>query len=65
MTDVRELRLPADLCRAAEKRFVQRFGTLEELLAFILRDLVREDAVQADEVELRLVEERLRQLGYL
>jgi hypothetical protein len=65
MTEMRELRLPADLCNAAEKKFALQFGSLEELLAFVLRDLIREDAIRADEAEERLVEERLRELGYL
>lgn len=66
MTEMmRELRLPADLCDAAEKKFGQKFGTLEELVTFILRDLLRDDAVRADEAEQRLVEDRLRELGYL
>jgi hypothetical protein len=65
MTEMREVRLPADLCAAAEKKFGQRFANLEELLTFILRDLSRDDASQLDEAEQRLVEERLRELGYL
>ncbi len=65
MTETRELRLPADLCDAAEKKFEHEFETLEELLTFILRDLLRDDAVHANEAEQRLVEERLRELGYL
>jgi|1185.fasta_scaffold13324_3 hypothetical protein len=64
MTDMKEVRLPADLCDAAEKKFKQKFATLEELLTYILGDLVRDDAVLA-EAEQRLVEQRLRELGYL
>lgn len=65
MTELREVRLPADLCETAEKKFQQRFATLEELLTFVLRDLTRDEALQADQAEQRLVEERLRELGYL
>lgn len=65
MTESREVRLPADLCAAAEKKFSGIFPSLEELLAFVLRDLLREDASQLDQAEQRLVEERLRELGYL
>lgn len=61
----RELRLPADLCRQAEQRFGQRFGTLEELLEFILRELLGDAALQMDQTEQHIVEERLRELGYL
>lgn len=65
MTEIRAVRLPADLCAAAEKKFDRRFGGLEELLAFVLQELVRDDAFQADQAEQNLVEQRLRELGYL
>ena len=65
MTEIRNVQLPLDLCSAAEKKFAHKFGTLEDLLTFLLRDLLRDDAVKADEAEQRLVEERLRELGYL
>lgn len=65
MSEMREVRLPADLCAATEKKLGHAFGSLEELLVFVLRDLSRDDASQADQTELRLVEERLRELGYL
>jgi len=65
MSEVREIRLPADLCAAAEKKFGRQFGHLEELLTFVLRDLLRDEASQMDAAEQRLVEERLRELGYL
>jgi len=62
---MRDVRLPADLCGAAEKKFAHTFGSVEELLTFILQDLSRDDASQLDQAEQRLVEERLRELGYL
>jgi len=62
---MREVHLPADLCAAVEKKFGKTFGSIEELLVFILRDLSDEQASQLDEAETRLVEERLRELGYL
>lgn len=65
MTEMRDLRLPADVCAAAEKRFGHVFGSLEELLVFVLRDLLRDEAGSADQAEQRLVENRLRELGYL
>jgi hypothetical protein len=65
MTEVREIRLPEELCEAAEKKFSQKFGTLEELLTFILRDLSRDEALQLDHAEQRIIEERLRELGYI
>jgi hypothetical protein len=65
MTEMREVRLPADLCAAAEKKFAQTFPSLEEMLSFVLRDLCRDEASQFDQAEQSLVEQRLRELGYL
>jgi hypothetical protein len=65
MTEMRDVRLPADVCDAAEKKFANTFRSLDEMLIFILRDLLRDDGSQADQAEQRLVEERLRELGYL
>lgn len=65
MSGDREVRLPADLCAAVESKFGQQFGTLEEFLAFVLRELLRDEASQLDQQEQQMVEERLRELGYL
>jgi len=65
MTEMREVRLPAELCIAAEKKFAGRFNSLEELLIFVLRDLAADDAAHADRAEQRIIEERLRELGYI
>ena len=65
MTEMRDVRLPADLCAAAEKRFAQTFPSLEEMLSFVLRDLCRDEASQFDQAEQSMVEQRLRELGYL
>ena len=46
---VREVRLPDELCNDAERRFGARFGSLEELLVFVLRELLRDQAAQMDE----------------
>jgi hypothetical protein len=53
------------LCESAEKKFAQKFGTVEELLVFILRDLLRDDAARFDRTEEKLIEDRLRDLGYI
>jgi hypothetical protein len=65
MTELRELKLPADLCAAAEKEFAHTFRSVEELLTFIMRDLLRNSATESDQTEQELVEQRLRELGYL
>jgi hypothetical protein len=65
MPDLRSINLPADLCNAAESRFASRFGSLEELVIFILREVTEDTAARYDEAERRLVEERLKDLGYI
>jgi hypothetical protein len=66
MTELnRQVRLPEELCAAAEAKFGQQFKSLEELLTFLLRELLSGDTVKFDEAEERLVEERLRELGYI
>jgi hypothetical protein len=65
VTETRTVNLPAELCVQAEKKFGEKFGSLEQLLEYVLRDLLRDDAAQADEGEQRVIEQRLRELGYL
>jgi hypothetical protein len=64
-SEMRDLRLPAQLCRDAEQRFASRFGSLEELLVFVLRELLRDQATQMDQEEQRVIEQRLKDLGYM
>jgi len=64
-SDFREVRLPAELCNDAERQFAAKFGSLEQLLTFLLRELLRDDAAQMDQAEQRIVEQRLRDLGYI
>ncbi len=65
LTEMRTVHLPAELCDRAERRFGKEFGNLEQLLDFVLRDLLQDDAARADEGEQRIIEQRLRDLGYL
>lgn len=65
MPETRTVSLPAELCERAEKKFGATFGSLEQMLKFVLSELLRDDASEADLMEKRLVEERLRELGYL
>ena len=46
---LRELRLPAELCKSAEQRFGARFGGLEQFLTFVLQELLHDDAAQMDQ----------------
>jgi len=63
--DLREVRLPNDLCVAAEEKFRGQFSSLEELLIFVLKDLMRDEASALDQAEQDIIEERLKELGYL
>lgn len=65
MEETRSVRLPVELCDAAERRYGPKFASLEELLIFVLTELVRDDAVRMDRVELEVIEKRLRDLGYM
>jgi hypothetical protein len=64
-TPIREVRLPDELCEAAEQRFGQQFATIEEFLVFVLMELVRDNAHQLDQSDQRMIEARLRDLGYI
>lgn len=65
VSDLREILLPEELCSAALTRFGGRFKTIEELLQFVLQDLLRDDADRLDAAEQQMIEERLRELGYM
>jgi hypothetical protein len=62
---MRTVALPNELCARAEERFRGQFSSLEQLLEFVLRDLLRDDASRADEAERRMIEQRLQDLGYI
>ncbi|MGA9355810.1 MAG: hypothetical protein WBV46_19135 [Terriglobales bacterium] len=69
MTDTvparRQISLPEELCAAAERRFEQQFGNLEALLELVLRELIQDNAEALDRTEQALLEQRLRDLGYI
>ena len=61
----RNIQLPEELCEAVERRFVKRFGSVEECLIAVLNELVRNDALKMNELEQHIIENRLRALGYV
>ena len=63
--ETRVIVLPEQLCEAAERRFGARFNSVEEFLIFALSEFSRDDAAQMDEAEQRVIEQRLRDLGYV
>jgi len=61
----RQVRLPRDLCEAAEKQYADRYGSLEELLTYLLGQVTGEEAGRLDRAELAVVQQRLKDLGYI
>ena len=63
--EFRQVQLPEDLCAAAELQYGRSFPSLEELLSFVLRELLRDDSARLNAAEERVIEQRLRDLGYV
>lgn len=63
--EFREVRLPAELCQDAERKYGQRFGSLEGFLTHVLQQLVAEEATRMDQADQAVIEARLKDLGYL
>ena len=61
----RTVNLPEDLCATAERMYSNRFSGLEALIVFLLEEITRQDATRLDEEEKRIIEERLKELGYI
>jgi len=64
-SEVRDIRLPAELCNDVERCFAARFASVEDLLVFVLQELLRDQAAQMDQAEQRVIEQRLKDLGYI
>jgi hypothetical protein len=62
---LRQVSLPEDLCSAAEELYGKQFSSLEKLIVFLLEEVTRRDAVRLDHEEQRIIEERLKALGYM
>jgi hypothetical protein len=60
-TSARQVSLPDAMCVAIERKF----GNLESFLTFVMNEVLRDQAAVFDQNEQRIVEERLRELGYL
>jgi hypothetical protein len=65
MSEWREIRLPAELCAKAEGKFDGAFRGLDEMLTFILQELMHADTMDLDQADQAVVEQRLRDLGYI
>jgi hypothetical protein len=65
MSDKRNVQLPEHLCAQAERKFGGHFSSIDELLAGILTELLRDESTGMDEREQKIIEERLKGLGYI
>jgi hypothetical protein len=65
MTETREIRIPSDLYTSAGKKFGNRFQTVDELVVFLLQELISGDTTALDQADQQVIEERLRNLGYI
>jgi len=65
MSGSRTVRLPEEVCVAAEKWLPGKFDDLEALLTFLLTESIKEDGEKLDQAEEEMVEQRLRDLGYI
>jgi hypothetical protein len=64
-TQYRTFSLPGELCADAEKWMAGRFDNLEALLSFLLQEIIKNDAGTLDQAEEQIVEQRLKDLGYI
>lgn len=65
MSATREVKLPEELCKKVEELYGMRFGTLDEFLTMVLQELAQENTSRADQAEQQIIEERLKDLGYV
>lgn len=65
MSDMRTLRVPENLCREAETKFGLRFGTVDEFVTAMMAELLRNQSEIMDQAEEKIIEERLKSLGYI
>jgi hypothetical protein len=62
---LRQVSLPEDLCSAAEELYRKQFPSVDKLIVFLLEEITRQDAVRLGQDEQRIIEARLKDLGYL
>lgn len=65
MNPYRTVNLPEELCVAAEKFMAGRFESLDALIVFLLQEVVKDDVSKFDQAEEQMIEQRLKDLGYI
>jgi hypothetical protein len=61
----RTVRLAEELCKEAEVWLKGRFESLEALITFALRETIKDGDAKLDQQEEEMVQQRLRDLGYI
>ena len=59
------MQLHEELCVRAETWLKGRFDSLEGLLSFLLEEIIKEEGAKLDQREEDIVQQRLRDLGYI
>jgi hypothetical protein len=65
MTQYRTVQLSEDVCAQAEQWLNGRFDNIEALIDFLLREIMKDDGSTLDQREEEIVQQRLRDLGYI
>ena len=61
----RTVHLPEELCERADTWLKGRFENLDALVAFLLQEIIKDEGAKLDQKEEELVQQRLRDLGYI
>ena len=64
-TPPRKISVPEDLYLELEARLGPHFGSVDDMICFIIRELLRSDTRALDEAEQQMIRTRLKDLGYL
>ena len=59
------MQLPEELCVKAESWLKGRFDSMEGLLGFLLEEIIKDEGAKLDQREEEIVQQRLRDLGYI
>jgi hypothetical protein len=65
MSTMRTISLPEELCLKAEQKFRHRYESVSDFLLAVMTELLRDNATVMDMSEQKIIEERLKGLGYI
>jgi hypothetical protein len=64
-TQAREISIPESLYLDLEARLGPHFGSVDDMICFMVRELLRSDTRTLDQAEQQMIRTRLEDLGYL